>query len=348
MEMKHPGMIFVGICIIGIITIFSLVIKKRKKKFDKGVKIASDYLWESDSYFKRRVRKYRRWSAMLFLGLFVAILGCSILLARPYETKEIREEKHNRDIILCMDVSTSVNALNASLMKHMQEMVAELEGERIGIVIFNTSPVLVTPLTDDYQYVIEQLKNIEKSLECELSLLDYGESDDGETMDFYESLYWQNYIISGTLIGNQERGSSLVGDGLASCVFDFSDLDTKRTRIVILSTDNETNGEQYATLNEAASLCKSKGIIVYGIGTKDMYSTDLWEMEDQVKKTGGKFYLEEESGTYKEIVDDIGKQSKSKIKDKLVYKEIEQPGTGFLILLIGATGMFLAAKITKR
>ena len=85
-------------------------------------------------------------------------------------------------------------------------------------MIFNTSPVLLTPLTDDYEYVKDQLDLIAQCLKSrnEVNLDDAFSSG-------YDWIYYQAYISSGTLIGNEQRGSSLIGDGLAAAAIDFSD-----------------------------------------------------------------------------------------------------------------------------
>ena len=44
-----------------------------------------------------------------------------------------------------------------------------------------------------------------------------------------------DYIYDGTFEG---EGSSIIGDGLASCVLGFPKLDEERSRIIILGTDN--------------------------------------------------------------------------------------------------------------
>lgn len=347
MEMKHQGMIVLGVLLILILAVMSFVTHfvRRKRKYHKGVKVAGDLLWEEDPYFKRRVRKYKRWSLYLFGFLFVAIFACFTMFTRPFETEVTKEEQYNRDIMLCLDISSSVDELNYNLMGEMKKVVKKLDGERIGIVIFNTSPSLLCPLTNDTDYIIEQLDNIETALDRRIaSGSDYGENNSN---DIFDDAYWTYFLTGGTLVGNEERGSSLIGDGLAASVFHFSDWDKTRTRIVIFSTDNDLYGEPLCTLTEAAQLCRQKNVTVYGIGTEKMYGEDMREMKDAMEITGGKFYLEE-PGTYQEIVKDIESHSKSQMKGKTISKDIEKPQKGFLLLLTGVIGMYLAAAVTKR
>ena len=64
--------------------------------------------------------------------------------------------------------------------------------------------------------------------------------------------------------------------------------------MVIFSTDNDIQGTPVATLDEAADICVSNNVTVYGVGTKEMTPENKESMKNAVEKTGGKFYLEEE------------------------------------------------------
>ena len=74
-------------------------------------------------------------------------------------------------------------------------------------------------------------------------------------------------------MGTEEGGSSLIGDGLASCVFRFDRLDEERARSIVFATDNALAGEPLVTLSDAAQLAAERGIRVYAVAPA-YYITD--------------------------------------------------------------------------
>ena len=332
MELKNQYVIIIGVVVL-VVLLFGSFLKK--KSYAGGKKISSMYGVENTEYFKRKMRMFRVIRAVA-TGSFIATIAISfLLLARPYTTLKENEEQYKRDIILCMDVSSSVDELNASLVEELKDTVKQLKGERFGIVIFNTSGVMLCPLTDDYEYVLTVLDDIHSSLTVDSSA------------DEMEWMYNMHYIIVGTDVGDVERGSSLIGDGLATAACDFPDISEDRTRIVILSTDNQLDGTPIFSLDEAADLCSKKKITVYGIGTNLMADTDMESMKSTVEKTGGKFYLEEESGTVGSIVDSISKEAKSLVKGRVIVKEIPWIQVPIILLCISFTLQILSVKLLK-
>ena len=114
-----------------------------------------------------------------------------------------------------------------------QELLPGFEGERIGLTIFNSSPVQIFPLTDDYDFIETHL------------------TDMRDSFDFVESVpeHWV-----GTLNG---PGGSLIGDGLAACALGFDRPEDDRSRSIIFATDNEINGAETVTLQQGADFYAS-------------------------------------------------------------------------------------------
>ena len=257
MAIKYHWVIYVGVVLVAAMLAFSFVKSRHRDVYAGGKRVASVLYSRDEKYYKRKLYTYR-YGIVGVLILCAMTVGMSFLLmARPYTKERVQDEKYCRDIMLCIDISTSVDYLNENLLEKLKNTVDELQGERFGIVLFNTSPVLLTPLTDDYEYVKDQLDLIAKCLKSRNSL-DLGRafSTSGDW------LYYDAYITSGTLVGNEERGSSLIGDGLAAAAVDFSDResDSKRTKVVIFSTDNDIQGTPIATLDEAADICKDNNV----------------------------------------------------------------------------------------
>lgn len=320
MELMYPFVILVII----VILIFVLVIKNKKDdKYKNGIKVANTQYIKSIPYYKEIVKKQKFFSAIVICFAIISIIFSSILIARPVTSKVTEETKYSRDIFLCMDVSTSVNDLNENLVSTLKDTVKNLQGDRVGISIFNTSSTLIVPLTDDYDYVLDTLENLQKALKV-------NNEADYKNEDFY---YLQQYIRAGTLVGNPERGSSIISDGLASCVYNFPDLNENRSRIIIFSTDNEMSGEPIITLSEAANLCKEKNITVYPIAPSSVRKTDLEGLKNVAEVTGGKVYTETTSNTTTSIVKNINEKAKSVTKTSVKKDKVDVPFIPFTILV---------------
>lgn len=335
MELKYPYILIIGLIVIAVLIFLSFF---QKKKYSDGKKLSGLLGIEESAYYKRKIIIFKMLNVAITATYIVAIALGFFLLAKPYKVATEVEEKYSRDIILTMDVSTSVNDLNLQLVEQLEDTVEQLKGDRFGIVIFNTSSVMICPLTDDYEYVIEVLEQIKTSLK---------EATAEEWSDDW--LYNFDYITEGTVIGSDERGSSLIGDGLASTVCNFSDIDTDkdRTRIIIFSTDNDPQGTPYFTLDEAAQVCADKKITVFGIGTELMYDEAASQMKDAMEKTGGKFYMEEESGSVEDIVENINKEGKNLIKGKTIEREIPIANVPIILFAVAFLMQLVFIKMLK-
>lgn len=349
MELKNTTEIYIYLAVVLLLIFLSFLKLHGKEKFIKGKKtIIPEYL-RKDRYYKNRMIVYKILKIMTGLTCIIAILASSILIARPYTREMVVEEKYCRDIFICMDISTSVDELNQNMVSKLKNVVENLSGDRVGIVIFNTTPVVLCPLTDDYDYVLDVLDKVEDALDMRNNS-DMSSLYDMDEDELLEWIMLDDYISCGTLVGNEERGSSIIGDGLAATAYDFPDLkeDAERTRIIIFTSDNDMAGTPIVTLDEAATICKENNIIVYGIGTEIMLNNCREEMKAAVEKTGGKFYMEEDSGTMKQIVNDIDKQGRNLIKAEKHCVETEHPKLPFLGIMFSVVLMFLFLKLSKR
>lgn len=332
MELRYPFVIIIGIAIL---LIFIVLKFRKKERYKEGTKVANTKYLKDDPYYKKVVKRYKiiLYTEMV-LCLFSIFLSL-ILISRPVKEDTIDNTIYSRDIFLCMDVSTSVNELNEELVKSLKEVVKNMNGERFGISIFNTSSVLLVPLTDDYEYIINVLDTLEESLN----------STNNHNFSNKDYLYLYNYIMSGTLVENEDRGSSIIGDGLASCVYNFSDIYEERSRIIIFSTDNDMTGTPIITLEEAAKLCKEKNINVFGIAPNKINQEDKEELENAVKLTGGELYINSKTDNVKNIINSIESKEKSLIKGKKEVLKIDIPQVPFILLVIS---LFIFCILNKR
>jgi hypothetical protein len=157
--------------------------------------------------------------------------------------------------------------VDAEVVSTFLRLADGFRGERISMVIFNSSAVPVFPLTDDYDFVGDQLRRAQRSL----TLVD-----------------GKDPFFAGTLNG---AGSSLIGDGLATCVRSFDHPELQRARSVILASDNEAAGKSLFTMPEGGQLAKAAGIQVYGMNPSDNPSSSAAvEMRQVVEATGGIYF----------------------------------------------------------
>lgn len=343
MELKYPLALYICAGVAAAMVIATFVTLRLKRKYKGGKKAyLPDYL-KNDSMFKTRLVWHTILKYVLIVLIIASIVISGFLMARPYKTESKQLANYNRDIILCMDISTTCDHLNAELIDKLEDIVRELNGERFGIVIFNSSPVLLCPLTNDYNYILQVLDKVKEGLKMRL---DY---TNGKIL-FSDKLYEMDaYITNGTLVDNETRGSSIIGDGLAAACLDFYDYEEKpdRTRVIILSTDNDLLGEEIVTLPEAGEMCQQRDITVFGVGTEIMDPDQRQMMKDTVEGTGGKFYYGEDRDMVENIVDDIRAQIATLDDTQYEIVENEMPQKSFGLLLFTLSLMLLVAFILK-
>ena len=229
--------------------------------------------------YQAAVRRHRRWLTVAVVAGGVLMAAAVVAAARPAERSTVNPEQRNRDIILCLDASGSMSSADAAVVEVFARLAQGFDGERLGLTVFDSSAVQVFPLTDDYDFVQEQL---------------------AEAKGAFDGASGSAGFLDGTWNG---AGSSLIGDGLASCVQGFPAADNgepgaggkERSRSVILATDNFVSGDPIFTLEQAAVLAKEKNVRVYALNPGDYdYGTDPDQPGAQLRTaaegTGGAYY----------------------------------------------------------
>ena len=363
MDLKYPIFLILGIILI-VIILLPINIIKLKQRVGK-TKVANTKKLKNTSIYKSTTLKYNIIINALRVLSIAGIVLSLVLLARPFSVVQEEQNEYNRDIFLCMDMSASVWDLNGEVVENLKQTVNSLKGDRFGISIFNTTSVVLTPLTDDYQSVLEELDRLKEALRVGKEY--FGAEQRGEFKTYYYSHYadWDyidrqiDYLLSGTLIyyekrdenGNRiqdtTRGSSLIGDGLASCVFSFSGIDTdeERSRVIIFTTDNDLAGEPYISLSDAASLSSRKGIHLFGIGTKNVVNER--EMKTAIESNGKGRYYQQSQSSVNSIIDNIELTSKNLNKHATTTHEIELPRIPFIFLCLSCVCLILLGKVVE-
>lgn len=249
-------------------------------------------------------------SGILLLGV-VAALSAGVVSARPMSSQTIQPVNTSRDIMLCLDVSGSMREVDVEVLTVFEELLEDFEGERIGLTIFNSSPVQIFPLTDDYEFIRGHLQSIR------------------ESFDFNESIpeHWV-----GTLNGN---GASLIGDGLAACTMAFDHPDDERSRSIIFATDNEVNGASIVTLDEAAAYADSIDVRVFALNPVQGKDADVSaELTKAAEATGGAAYGLRDTTTVSDIVEQVQEQEATELKGQAQVVWTDTPDLWIVILMI--------------
>ena len=206
MELMYP--IAIIVCLI--LSLILFFIKLNKKKYIDGKKVANTKYIKETEYYKTKVKKYNILSNCIRILCVCCIVITSILIARPVKVQSRSEDRYNRDIILGLDISTSQCEVNLKLIDKFREIMPNIKGDRIGLVIYNTAPIVYCPLTDDYEYIYECFDTIEEQLE--IAIRNNGDPPVTYEVDGKdEPMIW----YGGVGANSETRGSSLVGDGLA-------------------------------------------------------------------------------------------------------------------------------------
>lgn len=265
---------------------------------------------------------------LMFLGLLSFALFI-IALARPRHGKGSSEiEASGIDILLTLDVSTSMEALDFKLegesvnrLEVVRSVVGKFIGQRpndkIGMLAFAGRPYLVSPLTMDKEYLGKRLADVQ--------------------------------------MGRVEDGTA-IGSAIASSVGHLRN-STAKSRIVILLTDGVNNAGAVNPLT-AAEAAKALGIKIYTIGTgiqgeapmpvRDGFGrTRLQNVKVEIDEemmrgvataTGGQYFRATDTDSLEKIYESINQLEKTtrKLKKYQRYDELYLwaliPGLGLLLL----------------
>ena len=347
MELMYP--IALIICIVLLIALFFLKPKK-DKVYTNGKKVANTKYIKETEYYEKKVKRYKILSNIIKGLSLVCILVTCILIARPVKIQTKSEEKYNRDIILGLDISTSQCEVNLELIKKFKEIIPSIEGDRIGIVLYNTAPIVYCPMTDDYEYINECFSHIEEQLEIAIA-------NNGNPPFAYEEDGVETPMIwyGGVGADSDTRGSSLVGDGLAGTVFSFPDLkkDIERTRIIIFATDNAVEGTETISLEEACEICNKYKINLYAYCPSiDM---NIYTSNEKIasykraveQKANGKFYTGSLTQMASNIVNEIKETKTSLLKTSKKTYVTDYPEVFLVIIVITFLVLIFVEKRAK-
>jgi Ca-activated chloride channel family protein len=282
----------------------------------------------------RRTRSRIGWIAWL---LPIAAAALMIVgLARPQRTHSRTEVTVNGiDIVLGLDVSGSMQALDFSVENHRVNRIAvvksvvarfidERPNDRIGLVAFAGSPYVVSPLTLDHDWLLQNLERINVGL-----------GDDG----------------------------TAIGSAIAAAVNHLRTTAAK-SKVVILLTDGVNNSGKISPL-AAAEAARALGVKVYtiGVGVRGkapipvrneagkvqviLANVDVDEktLQAVAHETGGLFYRATDTDSLQKIYEQINRYERS-AQTVQKFEHVEELYRWALFPSLGLLGLALLLQQT--
>lgn len=282
----------------------------------------------------RRTRSRIGWIAWV---LPIAAAALMIVgLARPQRTHSRTAVTVNGiDIVLGLDVSGSMQALDFSVENHRVNRIAvvksvvarfidERPNDRIGLVAFAGSPYVVSPLTLDHDWLLQNLDRINVGL-----------GDDG----------------------------TAIGSAIAAAVNHLRTTAAK-SKVVILLTDGVNNSGKISPL-AAAEAARALGVKVYtiGVGVRGkapipvrneagkvqviMANVDVDEttLQAVARETGGLFYRATDTDSLQKIYDQINRYERS-AQTVQKFEHVEELYRWALFPSLGLLGLALLLQQT--
>ncbi|WP_130866569.1 VWA domain-containing protein [Acidipropionibacterium timonense] len=257
------------------------------------------------------VAQRRRRLAAVCLCWALALTGAALTASRLIRVDDDAPDERSRDIVLCLDVSSSMAKVDADVLDTFTDLSGRLGRDRIGLVAFDSSAVTVIPLTKDASAVREALSPTRASV-----------TGDG---------------VPGTSYG--QNGSSLIGDGIASCLNRFDDLDRPRSRTLVLATDGLVSGAPLYTMSQAMDTAVAKGVMVFGVVPAGNDEQATRSIHDQVRRTHGDSFslVAGRPANPSLIADRIRQQERTALLATPHQRVLDEPWPGVLLMLLGST-----------
>ncbi len=269
------------------------------------------------------MRRHRLRLGAMGVVLVIALAAAAVLAGRPGVTRPVSAEHATRDIVLCLDVSGSMTSTASQVIQSFTDIVTDLRGERIGLVLFNNQAVTVLPLTSDYGLGTQTLDEYGAGLTAGPRGLD----DFDPTRGTFASS-----------IG----GSSLIADGLASCVAAFDRPDEDRSRSLVLGTDNMAGGSGIYSMGEAVTLARALGARVYPINPMPLGSAQRG-LAEVAERTGGRAYTLDDGTSVASVTAEIERTERRLTRSAPELLTADQPAPAGIVLGFALLGYLAVA-----
>lgn len=288
------------------------------------------YAWVANTALLRQLPAYLRAQKMTRLAAVVAGLALTaslgslaVLAGAPVDRAVHNQELAQRDLLVCLDASGSMLPYDAQILRQMEEMVGSFAGERLSLQVWSAQTVVKFPLTDDYELAGDVLAEAAQVISRGFI---------AEQEDYVLVTPELADYLQGIEAPEGERTSSLVGDGLASCVLGFDHRDTERSRTVILATDNEVQGPQIYSLQEAVKFAGDQGVNIIALypAREGKVTNEGEELRRVVEAAGGSFYQASDPAAIDQIVEEIQSEQLARTEGAVVVTATDTPRTAAL------------------
>ncbi|MBS43915.1 MAG: hypothetical protein CMH83_12290 [Nocardioides sp.] len=253
--------------------------------------------------------------AWVTAAALVTLAGVALVVARPTQVEVLPPDERSRDVMLCLDASTSMDDDNAAVVGAVRDVLDGLDGDRVGLTLWSGAAVTVVPLTGDLDYVREQLDRAQQAFEGG------------------DERYFAGVQLSG--------GSSLIGDGVVSCARRFDLPTEERSRVVLLSSDNEPRGKSVYDLTAAAAFATERDVVVHAIGAPELGEGSAEErdrlgtLSTAVEATGGVVAVAGQDGSVDQIVARIDALEQQRVEEDPEPVRRDDPVPGALLAAAG-------------
>lgn len=233
-RLENPQFLYLWILIPLFYLLHYFYIKSKKKKLKQFAEEKTQQTIIPELSIGKQYLKFTLWNLALFFLI--------IALANPQKGTSIeKKERTGTDLMVCLDVSNSMLAEDlkpnriSRAKQSLTQLVNQLEGDRIGIVVFAGTSFVHLPITSDYT--------------AAKTFID---------------------VIDTKLIETQ--GTS-IAESLEKAFSAFENQDeTKRSRSIILISDGEDNEE--GALDATKEIAK-EGVVVNTIGLGQTEGTPI-------------------------------------------------------------------------
>ncbi|HET9055882.1 MAG TPA: VWA domain-containing protein [Chitinophagaceae bacterium] len=294
------------------------------------LKLQSSLLISSIGGFKEMVGFKAELRYLPFVLRLLSLVFFIIALARPQtRNDEQRKEGEGVDIVLCLDISGSMNAedLQPNRLEAAKQVAANFVDnrptDRIGLVVFSGEGFTQCPITADHAVIKQQILNLRSG-----------------------------FLQDGTAIGT----------GLATSV-DRLRTSTSKSKVIILLTDGENNGGLIDP-QTAKEIAKSLNIKVYTIGvatdgyapipessilgtirSNEKINIDEKLLTEIATETGGKYFRARDNEGLKNIYSEIDKLEKSKV-EITTYTNYTERFTSFVLIALAILALEIILRYT--
>ena len=329
--MRFWWLIPVVLAVVAVATVVGWMLARRAgvRSGKKGWVANTGYLRGLPKY-QALVRRTRASLAIAFVCFLIAVIATSVSAGAPVDRYVKHDKSASRDIVLCLDSSGSMLPYDSKIGGAFREIISHFEGERISLQLWDAYSMTMFPLTDDYDMATDVLQDMSDTIDTGLIRIGGKISGTRELFEYLEPVLDENQEVS-----------SLVGDGLASCIMGFDHNDKQRSRTILLATDNEVYGSGVYDLSEAIEFAKSQGVTVTALypGSDTSLSSEAIQLRDEVRKTGGDFYDASSPSAVDSVVRQIEAEQKEELDSAGKMIETDRPGAALGWTLVGVVSL---------